>query len=171
MMGVARPNLNLPAPIHPQADELLAALARGSTAGLLEEVHTALLRLVQADMGAPGARGGGWQPHLLAPPRLHAPLPPGPLLAAPARPPSFSVPLSHSPLCPPHPSMPGVVAEEDHATQFGPYATSTAAAAEGRGDGGRFFSAAHLLNEAWAWCARRASGWGLAVRACPALVA
>lgn len=43
-------------------------------------------------------------------------------------------------------------AEEAHATQFGPYATTTAAAqAEQRGDVGRFFSAAHMLEEAWAW--------------------
>lgn len=34
-----------------QADELLEALAQGSTAGLLQALHTSLLRLVQADMG------------------------------------------------------------------------------------------------------------------------
>ena len=43
-------------------------------------------------------------------------------------------------------------AEEAHATSFGPYASTTAAAlAEQKGGEGRFLSAAHMLEEAWAW--------------------
>ncbi len=44
-----------------------------------------------------------------------------------------------------------VSAEEAHATQYGPYATTTAAqAAEQRGES-RFLTAAHMLEEAWSW--------------------
>jgi hypothetical protein len=41
-------------------------------------------------------------------------------------------------------------AEEAHATSYGPYATSSAAAAAERGES-RFLSGAQVLQEAWSW--------------------
>lgn len=42
-----------PCPPDSQADELLVTLAQGSSSGLLADLHCTLLRLIQADMGAP----------------------------------------------------------------------------------------------------------------------
>ena len=42
-----------PCPPDSQADKLLVTLAQGSSSGLLADLHCTLLRLIQADMGAP----------------------------------------------------------------------------------------------------------------------
>ena len=72
-------------------------------------------------------------------------LPPNPLLTR-------CLPAATNPAARVLPAFACLRAEEAHATSFGPYASTTAAAlAEHKGSEGRFLSAAHILEEAWAW--------------------
>lgn len=142
-------------------DELLSALAGGSSTGLLAALHIPLLQLVQADMGGLGAgecagefccctctRGScdHQRPHgCLA-------LPPMP----PAGRRAWLHPIQRAPMPPrplvPSPPFPYAHAEEEHAMQSASYAVTTAQAVEQRGDS-RFIAVAHMLEEAWSWCA------------------